>query len=36
MLQWNTKVTLILVLAALVALAGVVANFTWAATNFTW
>jgi hypothetical protein len=36
MLQWNTKVTLIVLVAALVALAATVANFTWAAANFTW
>jgi hypothetical protein len=36
MLQWNTKVTAILVVAALVALSADIANFTWRALNFTW
>jgi hypothetical protein len=36
MLQWNTKVTAVVALAALVAIAGQLANFTWHALNFTW
>jgi hypothetical protein len=37
MLQWNTKVTAILAITALVVLASQLANFTWhAAANFTW
>jgi hypothetical protein len=36
MLQWNTKATAILVVAALVAVAADLANFTWHALNFTW
>jgi hypothetical protein len=36
MLQWNSKVTAIVMVALLVALASQLANFTWALTNFTW
>jgi hypothetical protein len=37
MLQWNTKLTAILVVTALVVLATQLANFTWHhALNFTW
>jgi hypothetical protein len=37
MLQWNTKLTAILAVTALVTLASQLANFTWhAAVNFTW
>jgi hypothetical protein len=37
MLQWNTKVTAILALTALVVLASNFANFTWHHhLNFTW
>jgi hypothetical protein len=37
MLQWNTKLTAVVLLTVLVALAGLLANFTWAALiNFTW
>jgi hypothetical protein len=36
MLQWNSKVTAIVVLTALVVLASQLANFTWSITNFTW
>jgi hypothetical protein len=36
MLQWNTKVTAILAVTALVTIAAGLANFTWHALNFTW
>jgi hypothetical protein len=37
MLQWNTKVTAILAVTALLALSANLANFTWHAfVNFTW
>lgn len=36
MLQWNTKVTAIVALTALLVLASQLANFTWHAANFTW
>lgn len=36
MLQWNLKVTAVLTVTALVALASELANFTWHAVNFTW
>jgi hypothetical protein len=37
MLKWNTKVTAILVVTALVAISATAANFTWhALANFTW
>jgi hypothetical protein len=36
MLQWNTKVTAILAVVALLALSSDLANFTWRAFNFTW
>jgi hypothetical protein len=36
MLKWNTKVTAILAVTALLALAGDLANFTWHLLNFTW
>jgi hypothetical protein len=36
MLQWNSKVTFIMVVALLIALAGLLGNFTWTALNFTW
>jgi hypothetical protein len=37
MLQWNTKVTAILAVTALLALSANLANFTWhAVVNFTW
>jgi hypothetical protein len=37
MLQWNTKVTAILAVTALLALSANLANFTWhALVNFTW
>ena len=37
MLQWNSKVTAILVVTALVAVAAGAGNFTWhALVNFTW
>ena len=35
MLQWNSKITSLALVALLVALAVVLGNFTWA-TNFTW
>ena len=35
MLQWNSKITSLVLVAVLVALAVVLGNFTWAA-NFTW
>jgi hypothetical protein len=35
MLQWNSKITSLALVALLVALAIVLGNFTWAA-NFTW
>jgi len=35
MLQWNSKITRLALVALLVALAVVLGNFTWAA-NFTW
>jgi len=36
MLQWNTKLTAILALTALVTIASALGNFTWHALNFTW
>jgi hypothetical protein len=37
MLQWNSKVTAILAVTALLSLAANLANFTWHAfVNFTW
>ncbi len=36
MLQWNSKVTFVAVVALLIALAGLLGNFTWIGTNFTW
>ena len=36
MLQWNSKVTSLALVALLVALAVVLGNFTWELTNFTW
>jgi hypothetical protein len=36
MLQWNTKLTAILAVVALLALSSELANFTWRALNFTW
>jgi len=35
MLQWNSKLTLILVVTLLVALAGILGNFNWL-INFNW
>jgi hypothetical protein len=35
MLQWNSKITSVLMVALLVALAIALGNFTWFA-NFTW
>jgi hypothetical protein len=36
MLQWNSKITALAMVALLVALAALLGNFTWDATNFTW
>lgn len=36
MLQWNSKISTVVLVALLVALAALLANFTWAADNFTW
>ena len=36
MLQWNTKLTFVVLVALLVALAAVVGNFSWVYTNFSW
>jgi hypothetical protein len=36
MLQWNSKITSLVLVALLVALAIVLGNFTWDVTNFTW
>jgi hypothetical protein len=36
MLQWNSKVTAIMMVALLVALSSGLANFTWSFINFTW
>ncbi len=36
MLQCNSKTATFVVVALLVALSGLAANFTWAFTNFTW
>jgi hypothetical protein len=36
MLQWNSKISAVVLVAVLVALAVLLANFTWAADNFTW
>ena len=36
MIQWNAKLTAIVMLTALVVLASQLANFTWSAINFTW
>jgi hypothetical protein len=36
MLQWNSKISAVVLLAVLIALAALLANFTWAVDNFTW
>ena len=36
MLQWNSKLSPLLVISVLVALAAFLGNFTWSLTNFTW
>jgi hypothetical protein len=36
MLQWNSKMASLALVALLVALAVVLGNFTWELTNFTW
>lgn len=36
MLRWNSKLTFVVLVALLVALAAVVGNFSWAFTNFSW
>ena len=36
MLQWNSKITAVTLLAVLIAVAALLANFTWAVDNFTW
>jgi hypothetical protein len=36
MLQWNSKLTFVAVLALLVALAVVDGNFSWHVLNFSW
>ena len=36
MLQWNSKLTFVVLVALLVALAATVGNFSWAFTNFSW
>jgi hypothetical protein len=36
MLQWNSKVTFVVLVALLVALAALVGNFSWTFTNFSW
>lgn len=36
MLRWNSKLTFVVLVALLVALAAVVGNFSWALLNFSW
>lgn len=36
MLNWNSKLTFVVLVALLVALAAVVGNFSWALLNFSW
>ncbi len=36
MLQWNSKITSLVLVALLIGLAVVFGNFTWDVTNFTW
>ena len=36
MLNWNSKLTVVVLVALLVALAAVVGNFSWALLNFSW
>ena len=36
MLQWNSKISVVVLVALLVAAAALLANFTWAVDNFTW
>ncbi len=36
MLRWNSKLTLVVLVALLVALAAVIGNFSWAFLNFSW
>jgi len=36
MLQWNSKISAVVLVALVIALAALLANFTWAADNFTW
>jgi hypothetical protein len=36
MLQWNSKLSLVVLVALLVAVAAVIGNFSWAFTNFSW
>lgn len=36
MLQWNSKLSLVVLVALLVAVAAIIGNFSWALTNFSW
>ena len=36
MLQWNSKLTFVVLVALLVALAAFIGNFSWTLTNFSW
>lgn len=36
MLQWNSKFTVLVLVALLVALSALLGNFTWDEVNFTW
>lgn len=36
MLQWNSRLSVVVLVALLVAVAAVIGNFSWALTNFSW
>jgi hypothetical protein len=36
MLQWNSKRSVVLLVALVVAVAAVLGNFSWALFNFSW
>ena len=36
MLQWNSKLTLVVLVALVVAVSAVLGNFSWAHINFSW
>jgi hypothetical protein len=36
MLQWNSKLTLVVLVALVAAVSAVLGNFSWAHINFSW